>query len=167
MALKRMDKKLERSGPALKRTEKKIVRRDITGMHANPLQFIQPAPNPLANVDKAGAPEEVLTAEQRALKDGFIARAKAEKFRFDETLRADYYFGVVFEHGSQAVAFLEACEYRDTNAQFIDGMILAKAMGIELPPTPFKLRPLRSADKSLQHLVTSIPSRSEIKRSPG
>jgi hypothetical protein len=163
-----LDKPLQRSG-------NKLVRRDVagpkrldkSGIHRAPLSFIEPAPNPLAGLDKSGTPEEALTAEQRALREGFIARSKAEAVRFSETLRTDYYFCVVFEHGDQAAHWLREVGYRNAQSQFIDGTVLAKEMGIDLPPTPFKLRKLRPADKSLRHLVTSIPKRSEIKRAPG
>lgn len=105
-------------------------------------------------------PVERLTEEQERLQSGFIARAKAERFRFEETTKSDYYFCVVFPHGSQAMEFLRAAGYRETDPQFVDGLILAQALGIEMPPSPFKLRKLRPADKSLRHLVTTIPRRS-------
>lgn len=134
-------------------------------IRAEPLKFIEDAPNPLAGMPEAKTEEE-LTDVQKALRAGFIARSKAEKFRRDETTRTDFFFCVVFEHGDQAKAFMKHWGYPDPDAQFVDGTILAKAMGIELPPTPFRLKPLRPADKSLQHLVTAVPSRSEIKKAP-
>ena len=103
-----------------------------------------------------------MTAEQVALQQGFIARMKAEKFRRDETTRTDYFAVVVFEHGSQRHEFFKKCGYREADAEFVDGMLLAQAMNIELPPTPFKLKKLRPADRSLRHLVTTL-NRSKVK----
>lgn len=110
--------------------------------------------------------EDYMGEELNRLQQGFRARAEAERVRFSETTRSDYYFCVVFEHGDQRAEFLKQSGYRETDPYFVDGLILAAALGIELPPSPFKLKPLRPADRSLRHLVTTIPKRSGLKNAP-
>ena len=131
-----------------------------------PLAFIEPAPNPMQGMSKDGTHEEQAAEQLTRLQQGFRDRAKAERFRMNETTRSDYHFTVVFEHGDQAVAFLAKAGYRENTAMYVDGPMLAEALGIELPPTPFKLRKLRPADRSLRHLVTVIPKRSGLTGDP-
>jgi hypothetical protein len=136
-------------------------------INRRPLSFIEPAPNPMSGlVTKGRDVEDYMSEEVSRLQQGFRQRAEAERVRFSETTRSDYYFTVVFEHGDQRAAFLKQAGYRETDPYYVDGLLLAAALGIELPPSPFKLRPLRPADKSLKHLVTVIPKRSGLKGTP-
>jgi hypothetical protein len=165
---KRLGKKLERreDGGGPKRLSKKPARLG-TDIKRNPLSFIEPAPNPMQGlVTKGRDAEDYMADEVNRLQEGFLARAKAERFRFSETTRSDYYCTIVFEHGDQRAEFLKQAGYRETDPYFVDGTILAAALGIELPPSPFKLRPLRAADRSLRHLVTVIPKQSGLKGTP-
>lgn len=128
------------------------------------LAFLDPSGDPIRPADPDATPEAQENAAMSDVLRGFKERAKAEALRFAETTRTDYYFCVVFEHGDQANAFLRAAGYPDQTTMFVDGTMLAKALDIELPPSPFKLRTLRPADRSLNGLVTAIPARSEMKR---
>jgi hypothetical protein len=156
--MKRADKPMMKSG-GMKRLDsvRKLGMRPALG-------FIGPAPDPITSADPDAPPEVQENAAMSDVLRGFKERAKAEAIRFAETTRTDYYFCVVFEHGDQANAFLRKCGMPDQEGMFIDGTMLAKALDIELPPSPFKLRALRSPDRSLNALVTAIPARGEMKR---
>ncbi len=151
--LTRLDKPVERT--KLKRMDERIGQK--------PLTFLEGSPSCFSPTDPNATPEEQHEKIDGEILTGFAARAKAEAFRFAETTRTDYFFTMVFEHGDQAVAFLRSINYRESDSMYVDGMIVAKLLNIELPRTPFRLRPLRPADKSLNRLVTLIPSRTGIK----
>lgn len=146
-------------GPTMKRLDTSMR----LGMKPS-LGFIAPAADPIGPADPEATSEQKENAAMSDVLRGFKERAKAEAIRFAETTRTDYYLCVVFEHGDQANAFLRGAEMPDQNSMFIDGTILAKALNIELPKSPFKLRALKSPDRSLNSLVTAIPARSEMKR---
>ncbi len=120
-----------------------------------PLAFIEAAANPIKQ-PPTGTEEEKQEQTLVQVRNGFVARAKEEAHRFQETTRTDYYVVMVFEHGDQVNAFLRQSGYPDANAMFVDGTIVAEKLGMKLPPTPFRLKPLRKTDNSLSRMVTAL-----------
>lgn len=118
------------------------------------LQFVKPAPNPLADVEEQATNEQSIAAEVDAVRIGIVERMKVDAARRKKAVATDDYFIIAFEDGIQANKFLEALGYPYLNDRFVDGLILAEIMGIELPKGE-TIAPLKTIHpKSLTKLVT-------------
>jgi hypothetical protein len=72
----------------------------------------------------------------------------------------DYYFTVVFADGKAATEFLKRTGYPNSDAAFVDGYMLAEALGISgLPRPEFKLQKIRPPQRTLERLVTAFPKK--------
>lgn len=123
-----------------------------------PLAFVPEEPDPLAGVKPAKNMEvkfkRELSAFGQAFRDSMkneAAATYAEKVGYGAE-----YFVVVFQDADQATAFLRNAGYPEPKDVFIDGPMLAEAMGVEIPaslvPPPRKLKKVQ--DKKLAALVT-------------
>lgn len=78
--------------------------------------------------------EEVATKETSAVLQAFIARSKAEQARFLLATDSEYWVGLCFQTREQKEHFLKEAKLLQHGDKYLDGMLLAKRMGIELPP---------------------------------
>lgn len=91
---------------------------------------------------KAEGRLERLAAEEAALDEvarGFRERRKTEAKRFEDATDSEFWFAVCFESREQKEAFLKALQWTLATGgddKYLDGTVLAKKCGIELPPAP-------------------------------
>lgn len=78
--------------------------------------------------------EEVAEKETSAVLQAFIARSKAEQARFLLATDSEYWVGLCFQTREQKEHFLREAKLLQAGDKYIDGALLAKRMGIELPP---------------------------------
>ena len=78
--------------------------------------------------------EQVATKETSAVLQAFIARSKAEQARFLLATDSEYWVGLCFQTREQKEHFLKEAKLLQAGDKYIDGALLAKRMGIELPP---------------------------------
>lgn len=90
--------------------------------------------NPIGEIDAANmSNEEVANHEVSATLQAFKDRAKAEQARFELATDSEYWIGVCFQTRAQKEFFLKAVKLLQAGDKYIDGRLLAKRMGIELP----------------------------------
>ncbi|RPD86283.1 hypothetical protein EGK75_09180 [Neisseria weixii] len=80
-----------------------------------------------------GNPEVDSKADLDALKKGFRDRLKQESARKVSATDSEYWSCICFQTRAQADAFVAAMGWGRFGDKYIDGVKLAKAMGIELP----------------------------------
>lgn len=101
------------------------------------LEFDGDAPNPddpIGDLDYANLSNEVVAVkETSAVLEAFKARAKAEQARFALATDSEYWVGLCFQTREQKEAFLVAAKLIQHGDKYIDGQVLARRMGIELP----------------------------------
>ena len=72
--------------------------------------------------------------ELNALQSGFAARAQAENARRELATDSEYWCCLVFQTRAQAEAF--AARFAGPDEKYLDGLQVAKALSIDLPPDP-------------------------------
>lgn len=72
--------------------------------------------------------------------DGMARRALVEKERFADATASSFYACLIFQSDEQRDAFIEAMKWRDAQDDedpcFLDGLEIAKRIGVALPATP-------------------------------
>lgn len=102
----------------------------LAGDGVNPDDPIAPL-----NLDYDGLTNEaVAVKETSAVLQAFIARSKAEQARFQLATDSEYWVGLCFQTREQKEHFLQAAKLLQHGDKYIDGALLAKRMGIVLPP---------------------------------
>ena len=115
------------------------------------------APDPLDGVNPEGNLEESTVEELGAIEKGFRERAAAEKERFLAATETSFYTCLVFDSGAQCDAFLKATGLdKGSSDLFVDGRVLAKMMGIELPPAIVDFKRDFKVDKKLAALAEPL-----------
>ncbi|UGY15136.1 hypothetical protein HAP48_0042530 [Bradyrhizobium septentrionale] len=74
---------------------------------------------------------------------------------------ADYYICVVFADGASATEFIKRTNYPVPDSSFIDGHLLASALGFELPKPKIRLQKIRPPQRTLARLVTAFPDKGD------
>ena len=134
-------------------TMKRIERGKITRV---PLMFLKAARDPFLGLKEQATHEANMKAEVGAIHNAMVDRLRQDQQRKKLAGAADDNFTVCFETGEQATAFLRALGYREFNECFIDGLILAELLKIELPQAKAKIKPLKSTHPaSMTRLVTN------------
>ena len=111
------------------------------------------AADPLKNVPATDNLEADTEAQLGAVEKGFRERAAQEKERFEAATETSFYCCLVFDSGAQCDAWLKATGLdQGASDLFVDGRVLAKMMGIELPPAVIKFDRNFKVDKKLRAL---------------
>lgn len=100
--------------------------------------------------------EEVAVKETSAVLEAFKARAKAEQERFALATDSEYWVGLCFQTRAQKEAFLTAAKLIQHGDKYIDGQLLAKRMGIELPPAAVPYNTSARVDAKYAALVKDL-----------
>lgn len=100
-----------------------------------------------------GDPETDSRADLDAVKQGFRNRLKAENKRKVDATDSEYWFCMCFQSRAQSEAFLREIGWRKFGDKYLDGVKVAKMMGIELPDdeVPYVAEP--KIDKAWAGLV--------------
>jgi len=84
--------------------------------------------------------EEVAKAETDEILAGFKSRAQREDQRVEDATDSEYWIAVCFQTREQKTEFLRKAGWLDIGEKYLDGMLVALQMGIELesrvPPLP-------------------------------
>ncbi|MCK7676346.1 hypothetical protein [Corynebacterium pygosceleis] len=90
--------------------------------------------DPLAGVEYTGNLGEDCATEFSALQSEFADRAKKERKRFQDATDSEFWFAVCFKTRDEKEAFLRALGVKPKlmGDKYLDGVQLAKLMGIEL-----------------------------------
>lgn len=92
------------------------------------------ADDPLGHIDYENITnEEAVKQETSAVLEAFKARAKKEQERFALATDTEYWVGLCFQTREQKEVFLRAVGLLQAGDKYIDGRLLAKRMGVELP----------------------------------
>ncbi|WP_024517053.1 hypothetical protein [Bradyrhizobium sp. Tv2a-2] len=170
MALKKIERApLKGAGGGLK----KIDRGGIEKMRAaaRALDFVERQDDVLDDMPDDLSPEEENAEQMRRLDvalngdkattNGSTIKAdlKRQSDAFKNQGSGDYYCVICFVDNEAVTSFLKQAEYPEEDAVFIDGYLLAKGLGFELPKPNFKLQKIRPPVRNLERLVTAFPSK--------
>jgi hypothetical protein len=100
--------------------------------------------------------EEATKAEVSEVLAAFKARAQAEQDRFALVTDSEYWVGVCFQTREQKEAFLAGAKLLQHGDKYIDGRLLAKRMGIELPGAAVPYNPSPKVDAKFAALVKDL-----------
>lgn len=89
------------------------------------------------------------------------ADLKRQGQAYAEQGKTDYYRVIVFADGASAEAFMAKVGYFDKELTYIDGHILANALGFDLPKPKLRLQKIRPPQKSYERLVTAFSRRGD------
>lgn len=97
------------------------------------LSGINKIADPLADYEYSGDVEKDAAVEMSVVKAGFIERAKAEAKRQQKATDSEYWLCLCFQSRAQVEAFLKATRWAKAQEKYIDGLKVAKAIGVTLP----------------------------------
>lgn len=100
--------------------------------------------------------EQVATKETSAVLQAFIARSKAEQARFLLATDSEYWVGLCFQTREQKEHFLREAKLLQAGDKYIDGALLAKRMGITLPPAQVPYNISAKVDAKYAALVKDL-----------
>ncbi len=100
--------------------------------------------------------EQVATKETSAVLAAFIARSKAEQARFALATDSEYWVGLCFQTREQKEHFLREAKLLQAGDKYIDGALLAKRMGITLPPAQVPYNVSAKVDQKYAALVKDL-----------
>lgn len=100
--------------------------------------------------------EEVAVKETSAVLAAFIARSKAEQARFLLATDSEYWVGLCFQTREQKEHFLREAKLLQAGDKYIDGALLAKRMGITLPPAAVPYNVSAKVDAKYAALVRDL-----------
>lgn len=113
--------------------------------------------DPLGGLDCEGLTnEEATTKETSAVLAAFIARSKAEQERFALVTDSEYWVGLCFQTREQKEHFLREAKLLQAGDKYIDGALLAKRMGITLPPAQVPYNVSAKVDPKYAALVKDL-----------
>lgn len=92
--------------------------------------------NPIEGVPDTGSAEDDTVAELDALSEGFRARLKREEDRLGLVLDTRHWCCVVFATYEQLTAFREAMRWYRYGERYLNGVAMARDLGVDIPPTP-------------------------------
>lgn len=92
----------------------------------------KPRPRAKEPIDREAAQADI-ERELTDIERGFRERNAKEMARNSDATDNKYYFCVVLEDGAQADALLDALGVLGKGDLYVDGRIVAKALGVELP----------------------------------
>lgn len=90
------------------------------------------APDPLAEVAYTGNVEMDAAAELSALESAFRERRKDEDKRFKQATDSEFWFAACFPSREAKDSFLAAVGAARLGDKYVDGVALAKILGVEL-----------------------------------
>lgn len=118
------------------------------------------APNPddpIGELDYEGmSNEQAATKETSAVLAAFIARSKAEQERFALATDSEYWVGVCFQTREQKEHFLREAKLLQAGDKYIDGALVAKRLGIALPPAAVPYNISAKVDAKYAALVKDL-----------
>lgn len=98
-------------------------------------EFGEDPDDPIGPLDYDALTNEVVAVkETSAVLEAFKARAKAEKERYALATDSEYWVAVCFQTRAQKDHFLAVTKLLKHGDKYIDGALVAKVLGIELPP---------------------------------
>ena len=109
--------------------------------------------NPLDEVDYTGELEHDANAEVSALLTGFRERARQEQDRFTLATDSEFWFAVGFKSREQKEAFLTAVGWDEHGDKYLNGVNIAQALGIPLPPVALTDATRKQVDRRLKELT--------------
>lgn len=113
--------------------------------------------DPIGELDyESMSNEQVATKETSLVLQAFIARSKAEQARFLLATDSEYWVGLCFQTREQKEHFLREAKLLQAGDKYIDGALLAKRMGIALPPAAVPYNISAKVDAKYASLVKDL-----------
>lgn len=103
--------------------------------------------------EQTGDPETDSTSDLDELHASFRKRAEMENDRFQNTTDSEYWFAVCFQTREQKDAFLRAMNLFLIGDKYLDGLEVAKQLGIDIPKADIKYLPDGKVDKDFAKFV--------------
>lgn len=91
--------------------------------------------SPLDCLPDLGSNEANCVAELNSVRESFAERARRDQERWNYNCDSDFFSVLVFQTSEQAAAF-HAAIGAPAEEKYINGILLAERLGIELPPAP-------------------------------
>ena len=112
-----------------------------------------PVPRYVDIPEQTGDAEADSAADLDAVQAGFRKRAKDEGKRFALATDTEYWSCICFQTREQKEAFLAAIGVLQYGDKYLDGELVAKALGIELPDADVPYNTSSKRDKSWEEFV--------------
>lgn len=100
-----------------------------------------------------GDPEKDSAADLDAVAEGFRNRAKQEKDRFELVTDSEYWTCICFQSRAQCDQFLEALKLTDIGDKYLDGLQVAKRLGVKIDPVKVPYNTSAKVNKKLAAMV--------------
>jgi len=109
-----------------------------------------PIENPLAVMSSSDDLEADADAEVGAMAAAIADEKKLRRDAYRTLVDPDFWFAVCFQSREQKEAFLTAVGWLDHGSRYLDGLWIAKRLGVDVQPIPLTAKPVRAAPKNLR-----------------
>lgn len=126
------------------------VKRDLESrkaLKANPVPQLVVIPK------STGDAERDSKADLDAVQQGFRNRAKQEAARFELVTDSEYWTCICFQSRAQNEQFLAALKLLDLGDKYLDGLQVAKRLGIKIDPVSVPYNTSEKVNKKLAAMV--------------
>ena len=113
----------------------------------------RPVPRYVEVPEQTGSAEVDSAADLDAVQEGFRKRAHDEGKRFALATDTEYWSCICFQTREQKEAFLSALGVLKYGDKYLDGALVAKALGIDLPSADVPYNTSAKRDKSWEDFV--------------
>lgn len=113
--------------------------------------------NPLDAIEYPGDAEGNATTEIGAALQAIKDEKKKLRDQYRVTTDTNYYFCVCFQSEQQKLKFLDASGWRDLGERFLDGLVVAKRLGIDIDPILLAAKPVKSSPRGLRDADYIVP----------
>lgn len=103
--------------------------------------------------EQTGDPEIDAKADLDEIQKSFRERIKIENDRFKNTTDSEYWFAMCFQTREQKEAFLRAMNLFLIGDKYLDGVEVAKQLGIDIPDANINYLPDGKVDKDFAKFV--------------
>lgn len=111
------------------------------------------APNPLDTLDYPDDPEQAATVEISEALAFIKAERQKKRDAWRVTVDPEYWVCVCFQSREQKEGFLTKAGWLDLGEKYLDGLEVAKRLGVEVLPIPLSTKTPPLAPKSLRKEV--------------
>jgi len=126
------NEKLEVARQKIESAKRKVEARKLLDKITSP-QMVELA-------EQAGNPEIDSASDLDSLHQGFRNRAKTENARFALTTDSEYWACICFQTREQKEHFLAALKILEFGDKYLDGLLVAKRLGVILPESQVAYR---------------------------
>lgn len=110
----------------------------------------EPTPNPLAELQSSESVQADSDVEVSVMAQAIAAEKKQRRDAYRTMVDPEFWFAVCFQNREQKEVFLKSVGWFEHGDKYLDGLWVAKKLGIKIEPILLEAKSIRAAPKLLR-----------------